>query len=254
MANKARKTTPKISVKIWRPIIEKFDEKISIACIRRDAYLNKILEVELDNLDQEVPIPNSQESYDYVFDRLDQLDRKLVSLALLPELTARLNEICSRKRIVRDAFFNRIFLLLAASPKVIDTLLFRSVAKEWRTEVWKEYKDDGASFQNGFYPLEPTIDPFWAIRSGLEIYASDEGLDDYIEPTSGKTIQVKREFTGAVAPADNLYTTIFEQKVLGNDLLGLSCYMPDWRIPGHGAEQKYRVKLDELFTVSEELP
>ena len=46
MANKTRKTTPKISVKIWRPIIEKFDEKIGIACIRRDAYLNKVLEVE----------------------------------------------------------------------------------------------------------------------------------------------------------------------------------------------------------------
>ena len=54
MANKTRTTTPKISVKIWRPIIEKFDEKIGIACIRRDAYLNKVLEVELDKLDDEV--------------------------------------------------------------------------------------------------------------------------------------------------------------------------------------------------------
>ena len=222
MANKTRKTTPKISVKIWRPIIEKFDEKIGIACIRRDAYLNKVLEVELDKLDDEVSIPNSQASYDYVFDRLDQLDRKLVSLALIPELTARLNEICSRKRIVRDAFFNRVFLLLAASPKVVDTLLFGIEADQWRTEVWREYKNDAASFQNGFYPLEPTIDPFWAIHTGLEIYASDEDLQDYVEPSGGKTIRVKRDISGSVAPADRLYTTIFERKVLGNDLLGLS--------------------------------
>ena len=110
MAAKILKTIPKISVKLWRPIIEKFDLKIEAACLRRDSYLNKVLEVELDWLDHEVSVPNSQASYEYVFSCLDQLDRKLVSLALSPQLTERLNEICSRKRIVRDAFFNRIFL------------------------------------------------------------------------------------------------------------------------------------------------
>src|SRR5258707_568637 len=29
-------------------------------------------------------------------------------------------------------------------------------------------------------------------------------------------------------------------------LLGLACYMPDWRIPGRGAEQERHTKLDEL--------
>jgi hypothetical protein len=247
MATKILKTVPKISVKIWRPIIDKFDEKIEAACLRRDAYLNKVLEVELAWLDEEVSIPNTPASYDYVFDRLDGLDRKLVSLALRPDLVARLNEICGRKHIVRDAFFNRLFLLLAASQNVVDTLLFGTVADEWRTEVWSQNKHDGPFFQNGFYPLEPMIDPFWAIRNGLEMYATDAGLEDYIEPTSGKKILVKRDLTGVVSPADNLYTTIFEQKVRDNDLLGLSCYMPDWRIPGQGVEQEYRAKLDELL-------
>ena len=104
MATKTLKTVPKISVKIWRPILDKLEAKIESACLRRDAYLAKVLEVELDWLDQEVSIPNSQASYDYVLERLDRLDRKLVSLALPQELTARLNDICSRKRIVRDAF------------------------------------------------------------------------------------------------------------------------------------------------------
>lgn len=43
MANKVLKTVPKISVKIWRPLIEKFDEKMDEACLRRDAYLAKLL-------------------------------------------------------------------------------------------------------------------------------------------------------------------------------------------------------------------
>ena len=170
-----------------------------------------------------------------------------MSLALPPDLTVRLNEICARKRIVRDAFFNRIFLLLAAGPKVVDTLLFGGVGDSWRRDVWSENKQDGPFFQNGFYPLEPMIDPFWAVRSGLEMYADADGVEDYVEPTSGKRIRITRDITGAAVPADSLYTTIFEKNVLGNDLLGLSCYMPDSRVPGQKAEQEHRAKLDELF-------
>ncbi len=265
MATKALKTTPKtptatpkISVKIWRPILEKLDTKIEMACLRRDAYLAKVLDTELGCLDEEVSIPNSQASYDFVFKRLDLLDRKLVSLALPTELTERLNEICSRKRIVRDAFFNRLFLLLAASPKLIDTLFSNALdAAYWRGEVWSEWKNEGPGgpfYQNGFFPLEAMIDPFWAIRSGLDLYAKSAGLEDYIEPTSGKQIKVKRDIsTGtAIAPADSLYTTVFEQKTRDkNDLLGLSCYMPDWLVPGLGAEQEYRAKLDELLSEEE---
>ncbi len=254
MATKTLKTVPKISVKIWRPIIQKFDAKIEDACLRRDAYLNKVLEVELDCLDEEVSIPNSQSSYDYVFERLAQLDLKPVSLALLPALTKRLSEICRRKRIVRDAFFNRLFLLLAASPEVIDTLFFGFNAKEWRDDVWKEEKDDDKFFQDGFYPLESRINPFWAIRSGMEMYARDGGLEEYVEPLSGKTIQVSRDFaTGTAEPASSLYTTFLDHKMnvdqngRGADLLGLNCYVPDWRIPENTAEHVRRTKLDDLL-------
>ncbi len=247
VATKTLKTVPKISVKIWRPIIEKLDQKIETACLRRDAYLAKVLETELDWLDQEVSIPNSKASYDYVFERLDQLDRKLVSLALPPELTQHLNEICARKRIVRDAFFNRVFLLLAASPKVVDTLLFDDNASRWRTEVWSENKHDGPFFQNGFYPLEPMIDPFWAVRCGLQMFADDSSLEDYVEPSMGQTIRLQMSLAGEPMPADSLYTTIFEQKVMGHDLHGLSCFFPDWRIPNHDAAKAHKLKLDEIL-------
>lgn len=252
MAKQTLKTIPKISVRIWRPIIEKLDEKIRIACLRRDAFLNKVLEVELDRLDEKVSIPNSQESYAFVFERLEQLDRKLVSLALSPDLTDRLNEICSRKRIVRDAFFNRIFLLLAASPKAVDTLLFGGY--KWQTQVWKQWKDNGPLF-SAIYPLEPAIDPFLAIHEWFEDYANDQQLEGYVEPSSGKTIRVERDASGSAVPPDNLYTTVFTQKMpdphkkRDYELLGLSCYMPDSRIPGHKAEQKARANLDELLNI-----
>ena len=249
MATTTLKTVPKISVKIWRPIIEKLDKKLDAACLRRDAYLRRVLEVEASALDCEVVIPNSKASNDHVFAKLDEFDRKLLSLALPAELTERLNAVCARKRIVRDAFFNRLFLLLAAAPKVIDSLLFSDVGSEWRREVWSEYKHDGPFFQNGFYPLEPEIDPFWAIRAGLEHYRGELKVEDYVEPETGETVLVERTLTGEPVPPDSLYTTVFHQKGKDgtNDLVGMSCYLPDWLVPGHNAVKAHQAKLDELL-------
>jgi hypothetical protein len=247
MATETLETIPKISVKIWRPVIDKLTRKLRSACLRRDPYLSSVLEVELDWLDQEVSIPNSQASHDHVFAKLDQLDRKLVSLALPRELTGRLNDICARKRIVRDAFFNRLLLLLAAPSQLIDLLLFGDNGDEWRQEVWSEYKWDGPFFQNGFYPLEPMIDPFWAVRTGLQHYRS-EGLEDYLEPSSGETIKVTRSTSGRVSPADSLYTITFRE-VGEFDLTGLNCYLPDWLVPRHQAEQSYRAEIAKLLAL-----
>ncbi len=247
----ALKTTPKISVKIWKPIIKKLDEKLDAACLRRDAYLTKLLAVELDHLDDEVSIPNTQASYDFVFSQLDAFDRKLVSLALPQELTTRLNEICSRKRIVRDAFFNRLFLLLAAAPPVLDRLLFEDFADDWRREVWSEYKHEGQFFQSGFYPLEPMVDPFWAVRCAMTMYAVNGGLEDYVEPISNKSIRIARDLTGVPIPADSVYTTVFKQKQKAgtNDLRGLSCYLPESEIPGSDAEKALKATLDEMLAI-----
>ena len=244
-------TTLKISVKIWPPLIEKLDTKMEAACLRRDAYLTKLLEFELDRLEEEVSIPNSEAVYHFVSEQLRRLQPKLVSLALPQDLTKRLNETCHRKKIVRDAFFNQLFLLLAASPRTIDTLLFGG-DPNWRRAVWNDNRHDGVFFQSGFDPLEPATNPFWAIRNAMEIDARDAELEDYVEPTSGKTVRVTRDMiTGTQMPADSLYTIVFDQKVQDHDrrfdLLGLNCYMPDWRIPGQAAEQEHQAKLDDLL-------
>lgn len=250
MSKQNPKSIQKTTVKIWQPIIEKLDSKIDAACLRRDAYLAKILECELNWLDQEVSIPNSSAAQAYVAEELEGLDRKPVTLALPPDLTKRLNDICARKRIVRDAFFNRLFLLLAASPKVVDRLLFDGTSS-WRSEVWSEFKHDGPFFQSGFYPLEPMIDPFWAVRCGLEL--AIDGTEEWVEPSTGKSIRIERTAAGEPMPITSLYTAIFEGKVAGNSLLGMSCYLPDWRVPGHEAEKSHKAKLDEIFAELEPL-
>ena len=248
MSKQNPKPVQKISVKIWKPIIEKLDAKIESACLRRDAYLAKVLACELDWLEREVSMPNSPDAYKFVCEQLEKLDRKLVSLALPPDLTKRLNDTCSRKRIVRDAFFNRLFLLLAASPRLVDALLFGDHAEQWRLEVWSESKNDGPFFHNGFYPLEPMIDPFWAIRRGLEILSIDEPpAEEWVDPSSGQTVPIRRDLAGEPLPIDSVYTVVFDQRGGKHSLLGMSCFMPNSRIPGHEAESVSRAKLDELF-------
>lgn len=248
MSKQDPKPVQKISVKIWRPIIDKLDAKIEASCLRRDAYLAKLLEGELAELDREVCLPNSQAAHDHIFEELDKLDRKLVSLALPPALAERLKEICARKRIVRDAFFNRLFLLLAASPKAIDVLFFSSWADDWRAEVWSEYKNEGPFFQNGFYPLESAVDPFWAMRCALELAEADSGkVDRIVDPTTGVEGKVTRDLCGEVVPVESLYTKVLDKKVGNDSLIGLSCHLPDHLVPGHTAERAHNAKLDELL-------
>lgn len=240
----------KVSTKIWRPILEKLEEKMDASCLRRDAYLNRVLAVELDYLDTEVALPNSTEAKRFIAERLDHLaDRKLVSLSLRPDLVERLNDLCERKQIVRDAFFNRLFLLLAAAPKTLDRLLFNGES-DWRTEVWSEFKNEGPAFQNTFYPLEQEIDPFWALRTGLDIRNDELDLDDYAAPGSTDVIKVMRDISGEIQLPPGIYTTVWsDQEVKQTDLFGLNCHLPTWRIPNHPDELASRQRLDDLLAL-----
>lgn len=238
--------TPKISTRISVPVLEKLNKKIDEACLRRDSYLNKVLEIELPCLDREVSLVNSIAAQTFVDQRLSQLDRKLVSITLRSELVEKLNDICSRKRISRDAFFNRLFLFLVATPKVIDKLLFPCVSEDWRINIWCEYRNEDP-FNNTFSPLDPVIDPFWTIRTGIKVENKQLELHDYSDPETNKVIRVQRDITG-VYPVNSFYTALLTNKQVANyDLFGFNCYLPDWRIPEHPAELKYRKQWDEIF-------
>lgn len=237
------KSTAKISTKIWRPILEKLDKKIEAACLRRDAYLSRVLQVELDCLDSEVRIPNSTEAQDFIAARLDGLDRKLVSITLPLDLISRLNAICRIKRIPRDAFFNRLFLLLASSPAAIDHLLFQ------HNDDWKAAVQESFDMPDELYPLSNTvIDPLWAIRAGFISLQEPDDLIDFQEPETGKFIKVIRDVPIGYLPPRSVYTIEFNNKQIKNsDLYGLNCYIADQHIPGHPADAVRRKTLDEIF-------
>ncbi|WP_374657136.1 hypothetical protein, partial [Inhella sp.] len=71
--------------------------------------------------------------------------------------------------------------------------------------------------------------------------------EEWVEPNTGSTIRIRRALGGEPMPLDSLYTTILDPGERGPNLRGLSCYVPDWLIPGNDAEKSHKAKLDELF-------
>jgi hypothetical protein len=225
MTSDNSRLTQKISVKVWRPIVEKLDKRMSAACLRRDAYLTRVLEVELKQLDEEVRNASSEMARTFITNKLEAMpDRKLVSLTLRTDLVERLGEICERKRIVRDSFLNRLLLLLSASTTVFDHLL--NLDQDWKRKLLREYKNE-TFFENTFYPIEDDINPFWAVRDWIDLNDPTGQSDD-----------------------EGIYTTFWGEERFNNiDLTGLNCFVHDWRIPNHPAEIARRKDLDELLTI-----
>lgn len=241
-------SSKKMTVKVWKPILEKLDAKLDSACLRRDAYLAEVLSNEIERLDEEVAIPNSPGGYEYVAANLDLLDRKLVSLAFPVDVINRINEVCERKQIVRDAWFNRVLLLLVAGPKTVDQLLFWSYEGDWRKDAWARFGSDETTFREAFEPMEAHMRPFAWFREGLWVSNEGEKLDDYFEPSTGNPVKVTYTLTGQPELPDGLYTTRFSKpKGEGVNLVGLNTYMPDWEIPGHSLAIAEGLMLDKLF-------
>lgn len=244
---KTEKNITKIVAKIWLPILEKLDKKIETACLRRDAYLAQVLQVELNFLDIEVSIPNSESARQFISDRLAKLECKPVGLTLPIGLITRLNDICEAKRIPRDAFFNRLFLLLASSPKAIDHLLF-SYAEPWDWTLAVKEKFD---VSDAMYPLNHvSIDPLWAVREGLNLMNEQDDIEliDYEVPETGKLVKVIRDVPSGYLLPQSVYTTIFnDEKIKDTDLYGLNCYLADQHVPGSALQIASRKTLDELF-------
>lgn len=238
----------KTSVKVWRPIIEKLDDQMESACLRRDAYINRLLEQELPRLNQEVSIPNSPEAQMQIATRLDHLDRKPLSLAIRRDLLDELNAMCASKRIVRDAFFNRLFLALVVGPKFISRLFFDG-SDEWQMRVWEECRSDGVFFERGFSQLDQAIDPFWAIREGISLYGpSGEAVIQVDSATGFEVTVVKNPMDGEIQPLDSFYTTAWDQNTLPKvDLFGMNTYVPNSQVPGHPAAEARIALLDELL-------
>ena len=222
-------TLRKISIRIWQPALDRFNERVNSACLRRDAYLGKVLEHELDRLEiaSEFAHANSEAARQFIATRLDALPRKLVTLTLPEPLVQRLDEICARHRLVRDSFFNRLFFLLAARQSHL-THLFFDDDTGWLHQVMERTDFSASAVADLLEPIPEFRDPFFAIRATRDL-PEYQGPDPiYIAPITAATFS-------------------------GIDLSGLNVYLDDDHVPGtarHGAT----ISLDDLLAQANSTP
>lgn len=278
--------TSKITINVWRPVWSKLEKRLEAACLKRDAYIGALIDRELDHLQAEMSIANSESAEQFISKQLRALlqnNSTPLSIALRPEIAKKLETVCSERRIVRDAFFNRLFLFIAYGPNMAGALLFRNSSYEdnrfmptaWTNAVWSEYKHEGPFYDNVFDPFHAHLDPIWPIRAFFELTEeSDPG--DYVEWTDPESKKVVKMVQWVPAHILRLpyafYTTVLTDHALlrktestptrqsarvakntdktdraYHNLYGLNCYLPNFLIPGHAEQKALEKETEELL-------
>jgi hypothetical protein len=112
----------KVLVKVYEPLIDFMERQFKDACLKRDAYLDIVFRYEAGFLREEVTVPNSDAAKNYIANNLKKLKPKPLNLLLSTETVELINQVCKEKNVPRDAFINRVFLLLTSSTEMIRVL------------------------------------------------------------------------------------------------------------------------------------
>lgn len=229
----------KVAIRFPRALFAKFSRKIEGACLRRDAFLNRVLDIELAALESEVRIPNSERARNHVRQQLSAVPgREPVTLSIERAHLDRLEALCETKRIDQDAFFNRLILLLVTPQSLLQYWFFPT---DWEAEFDKNGGGTCSSYID-FCPIADRVNPFFTIRWAIE-ELWPEG--DYVEtrvPASQEVSLAWHEYGG-----QRIHT-----KVLGLDglqtgvsLEGFNCAFPDSYLPS--AREADAKRVAEMF-------
>ena len=218
----------KITMTVWEDLFNAFNKKLDGCFIKRDAFLNHIICRELDTLKRGLNgRKNSPAARRHVTSELKRLGTKTINVVVDKEVAEKLNKIVKDHNLARDAFINRLLLLLTFSDKAL-AKMFSIDLNPHATEV------NGTDLEmrpRGFGEALPNLfnDPNSFIQEELEINAVDYGYD--------------RE--------GNIYTTELKRiRIKGIDetgrfLIGLSCYLDDSNVPNTDAWKKKQEEIKQ---------
>jgi hypothetical protein len=206
----------KITVKIYEPLLRDFDQQINTLFIKRDAFLNAMIQEEVQHLANDMEGKRlTSKAKRYIAGRLKHLGTVPVNIVVEKSTADALNAIVEESNMVRDAFMNRLIMLLRSSSQLLSYLEL----PEFIT---------GSAFDSCVEPM-PTS-PIKAI----EVVHSDPMF--YLRVACDE-----RHKTG-------LYLINLPTK-----LAGFSCYLDDSQVPGTDAYaqslQDTQAMLDELMSL-----
>lgn len=211
--------TTKITVKIYEPLLRDFGKQIDSLFIKRDAFLNSMIQEEVRHLASDLEGKKlSVRAKRYIAGELKKLGTVQVNIVVDKTTADQLNAIVEKTNIVRDAFINRLIMFLRSSSPLLSYLEL----PEFIT---------GSAFESYVEPM-PT-----SPMKAMEAVHSDPLF--YL-----RVAAEERHNTG-------LYLIDLTPK-----LAGFACHLDDSQVPGTKAhadlEQESKAMLDELMSLEDD--
>ena len=203
--NQRKHGKKRIMVQLWRKLDDSITRNFRALHLKRDAYLNDLLSLEIERLDQEVTFRNSDDVRKRIRDR-PLPDRIKRNLDLDIELIDRMETVLAEKNISRDSFINRVLFFLLAKDAHLDYL---GIEYEKESPATAKPLQDAKGF---------LLNPFFHIRS-----KNDESfytLACFPDSPFGKNGPILFALNTAISDADWILMTTDLDDLLGD--LGLS--------------------------------
>ncbi len=113
----------KIMLSLVTPLIERLNGQMEQIGVRRDSYLTRLLDNELDLLDASLEGKrNCDAGKAYLRSELQKLPRTSVSITLSKSVIEKLGSVCEKHNIDRDCLINRVIFFLSAERKHLKTM------------------------------------------------------------------------------------------------------------------------------------
>lgn len=204
----------KLTARIYGPVFDRLNQYLSEALIRRDAFLDRVIAQEIPHLREDLKgLRLSDQGRRYISQELGRMGGrdtglKQVSIAIRKQTADELNDAVETHNLVRDAFLNRLFVLLVPKPQFLKALGFSE-----RVTKATQYGAADAATSPLECIAETMADPFYYFRNECLLL---EGCGLYRMDLSGRYV-------------------------------GLSCYLPDEQVPGTSAHDALKdISTDDL--------
>lgn len=164
----------KITVKVFEPLLTLFMDHLKSCFIQRDAFVNHILTLEIEHLAKDLEGKRlSDKARRHITRSLRDVKAgtKTINIVVDNSVSKALGKVVVESNLVRDAFFNRLFLFLCAKDELLSRLHLPTDTSDRFFNQW--------SFQRPTAPMgavsEVLSDPLWALREACQD-THEEGL------------------------------------------------------------------------------
>lgn len=236
---------------VWEDLFSLFSNKLDGCFIKRDAFLNHVISVELDNLKKGLKgRKNSVHAKKHIASNLSELGTKTINVVVDKQVAKDLNSIVKEHNLVRDAFINRLLLLLSFPDNIISYMFdVRLVQVVERFNPEHNYVDMDP-------PPRTFIDALEFIQSSPNRYIQDE-LDLLYEDDStdlqGNLYTKSLDVESIIERLEGSKQRDFFQR-LEDHAAALSCYLEDSaEIPNTTAWKKNQEAIDKLKSLFKDL-